>query len=469
MLCALIVILVQSASANSQPQSKPASSPVPLPDPYSWSEDQRVGLIRQATRLGAGSVAIDHYRDAVATFVAADDPKHARDLGPELSEALGSPVGTLALNRLPQLTDRASSWVRLNQPALRALRNATDCVRAWDTDRPISPEEATEGPPPNEDDRLLTLLGTAIAEASRTKSWNSAYDDVVRMFRFARHARQTQGKESSLEELAWNLGYDHFRLLLASHTPDRSAEVEARLRDAWNLPVPSPADQTFLYQMTVATLIDDDFAGAARTDGGGATFSKLMIEIPALAGHKTPPFKTADEYLQALLRSSRDATYEAHRRLVEIQTNWERKPIDEAMREYTRVHEQLREISERNPHTRLWFSARVANLLRPRVLDDIRLTQRRAIVTLLSVHRWRAEKREWPESLDVLSLGEDAIDPYSGRAFVYRRGADGNSFVLYSVGFDLRDGGGEKNCHLTSLGKDDSGDLLLWPPSDLDR
>lgn len=450
-------------------QSQPTSTQAALPDPYTWSEDQWPDLYKRVTNLGSGSVASEHYRRAVAAYVALDAPEHAADIGKDLPKRIIHPTGTIGLVVRPQSAAGLRAWLRLNADALRALREATECVRAWDASRVTASAEAAPGPPAHESDSLLTLLGAAIAEATQAKNWDAAYADVIRIFRFSRHVRQTQGKIPGLEELAWNLAYDHFRLLLTSHVPDNPAEFQSRLCEAWNLRSPSAADRTYLCQMNAAALIRDDFAWAAPNGDGGSSLAETMIEMSEMLGHKTPPFKNADEYRQALLRSSIEATCELHRKLIAIQANWERMPTAEAMQTYSRVLEELRRHAVENPYTRLWLSGQVADLLRPRVMDDIQLTQRRAIVTLLSIHRWRAEKREWPESLEVLSLGEDAIDPYSGRAFVYRRSADGKSFVLYSVGFDLRDGGGKTHCHPSALGKEDSGDLLIWPPTEPSR
>ena len=89
------------------------------------------------------------------------------------------------------------------------------------------------------------------------------------------------------------------------------------------------------------------------------------------------------------------------------------------------------------------------------------------IVTILALKRWRLEKNAYPVTLGELVgagyLKELPIDPYSDKPLIYRRTDD--DFVLYSVGPNFTDDGGEP-------GKDrlgqvrswrDNGDTLFWP------
>jgi hypothetical protein len=90
-----------------------------------------------------------------------------------------------------------------------------------------------------------------------------------------------------------------------------------------------------------------------------------------------------------------------------------------------------------------------------------------ATLAILALKRWRLEKNAYPATLDELLaagyLKELPIDPYSDKPLIYRRTDD--DFVLYSVGPNFTDDGGEP-------GKDrlgqvrswrDNGDTLFWP------
>lgn len=65
--------------------------------------------------------------------------------------------------------------------------------------------------------------------------------------------------------------------------------------------------------------------------------------------------------------------------------------------------------------------------------------------TALALERYRLARGAFPESLDALApqfIAKVPHDVIGGEALKYRREADG-SFVLYSVGWDEKDDGGE--------------------------
>src|SRR5205085_11130468 len=68
---------------------------------------------------------------------------------------------------------------------------------------------------------------------------------------------------------------------------------------------------------------------------------------------------------------------------------------------------------------------------------------RRAVGLVLALHAYRDAKGRWPAALTDLPDGlrtRLALDPFSGRRFVYRAG--GGEFKLYSVAEDGTDDGG---------------------------
>ena len=103
---------------------------------------------------------------------------------------------------------------------------------------------------------------------------------------------------------------------------------------------------------------------------------------------------------------------------------------------------------------------------------DIRFQGRalhQAALTVLALERYRQEKRAYPLTLDELKAGGylDALpaDPYSDKPLSYR--VTNGSFVLYSLGPDFRDDGGESG--RTQEGKSkpwiNKGDTIFWPVS----
>jgi len=88
----------------------------------------------------------------------------------------------------------------------------------------------------------------------------------------------------------------------------------------------------------------------------------------------------------------------------------------------------------------------------------------RALIVALACERYRLARGNWPTSLKELLpeyLQEIPIDPYTGKELIYRLLPDG--VVIYSVGHDLIDNGGEVLD--TPLGRRDRGVKLF----DLDQ
>ncbi len=87
------------------------------------------------------------------------------------------------------------------------------------------------------------------------------------------------------------------------------------------------------------------------------------------------------------------------------------------------------------------FPALIASL-------DRRTLETRGLLVWLALEKFRGIHGTYPEALDVLvpsCLNDMPRDPYSGRAFCYRRveNGDGGSFLLYSVAADGIDNGGK--------------------------
>jgi hypothetical protein len=87
-------------------------------------------------------------------------------------------------------------------------------------------------------------------------------------------------------------------------------------------------------------------------------------------------------------------------------------------------------------------------------------TDTQALITTLSILRYKAERSEYPATLETLAeagyIKEVPIDPFSGEPLVYKRTAD--NFVLYSVGENFVDDGGTHSGWGTN-----EGDYVYWP------
>jgi hypothetical protein len=93
------------------------------------------------------------------------------------------------------------------------------------------------------------------------------------------------------------------------------------------------------------------------------------------------------------------------------------------------------------------------------------LARLRCAVTGLAVERYRIQTGQWPQSLANLVpqyLPEVQFDPFDGAALRYRRLEDG--VVIYSVGWDRKDHGGQLTREITPPEGADLG-FRLWDPS----
>jgi len=84
-------------------------------------------------------------------------------------------------------------------------------------------------------------------------------------------------------------------------------------------------------------------------------------------------------------------------------------------------------------------------------------TNRAGLLTTLAVLRYEKERGKYPDSLQELVpagyLKQLPMDPYSGKALVYRKTDDG--FMLYGLGSNFKDDGGE-------VVRDDKGRVRKW-------
>jgi hypothetical protein len=92
-------------------------------------------------------------------------------------------------------------------------------------------------------------------------------------------------------------------------------------------------------------------------------------------------------------------------------------------------------------------------------------TERRMALVAIALERFRLRNGEYPAGLDSLApeyFSSVPLDPMSGRGFGYQLKTDG-SFILYSVGEDGVDNGGDPNPASTNRTSIWDGRDVLWP------
>ena len=90
----------------------------------------------------------------------------------------------------------------------------------------------------------------------------------------------------------------------------------------------------------------------------------------------------------------------------------------------------------------------------------------RATVASIALLRWRKDKGQFPQRLDELVgggyLSSLPADPYSDGPLKYRRTEGG--FILYSIGENFKDDGGDPNAPGAHMGYRTPLDIVYWPP-----
>ena len=130
-----------------------------------------------------------------------------------------------------------------------------------------------------------------------------------------------------------------------------------------------------------------------------------------------------------------------------------------SLREEGKIPEEvIKEMTKDNPLVNTLAETELRSIEYPfrcRVAAD-------ALVTTFAILRYKAEKNQFPESLDQLVssgyLKQLSMDPYSDGPLVYKR-LDGD-FMLYSLGADFDDDGG---VHSKWGGGEEGGDQVFWP------
>lgn len=90
-------------------------------------------------------------------------------------------------------------------------------------------------------------------------------------------------------------------------------------------------------------------------------------------------------------------------------------------------------------------------------------------MSVLAILRYQKEKGTYPADLEALVeqgyLSQPPMDPWSDKPLAYRKTEDG--FILYSVGFNFEDDGGEVSRdykgRVSRWGTEEAGDAVLWP------
>lgn len=155
--------------------------------------------------------------------------------------------------------------------------------------------------------------------------------------------------------------------------------------------------------------------------------------------------------------------------VLDIERFYDRIQEAAAEGEYVRAKPQIHALQEALA-TKAREGSFLAVVSADQLIDAARLQYRviasyRAACIVLQLHAFRARVGRWPRNLQDLSVARQSellTDPFSGEPFRYR--LRDQAPVLYSVGENGRDDGGEVVRRKGRATWAESGDYVFWPP-----
>ncbi len=347
---------------------------------------------------------------------------------------------------------RITQWLELNQEAMKLFKEGARrkaCffeLKSWE-DAPERFKGAVFGAPLRHISHHREIARGIAAEGHRaiaTEDYALAGRDAIILVRAGHQLMQGTGLIDYLlgASLA-DLGHDLILDLLAADTApiELIKSFQSQLKEI-DPPLPSLHTafmleriglQDFLQRIFIPT--DDD--GIYTLHNLKGTGLEHMLDIGVLGRMKIV-----------------SVGYEKHRSLADAHYDkldrWLDQPLPSALKPKSIENANEIESSE------LLLVAFVPSLARTRGLTERVEITRQATHLILELHRIRHEKGVFPKSLEGIKPA--TLDPYSGKPLRYQRTEDG--FLLYSIGADFDDDGGQRDIHWA---EDKSGDYVFWP------
>jgi len=203
--------------------------------------------------------------------------------------------------------------------------------------------------------------------------------------------------------------------------------------------------------------------------GGGhlipASWANISDDRMNLAGDDERVFLVPLFVAASMVHARRDETIEVGDRIYDEQIKLARMtPYQRHRKDVPSGNDILTSLSSRK-FSLLYFI--VPGIDRLSEIEFRGKASHQATLTILALARWRAEKGEYPASLDQLTaaglLTDLPMDPFSDKPLIYRR--TGDNFILYSLGPNFEDNGGKPATDSKGRPKKwlDNGDTVFWP------
>lgn len=353
-----------------------------------------------------------------------------------------------------------SNWLEDNQPALNALREGSRRPGFWNEYRSDQTElnkslveKAMEILP--EYRHLAFAMNWQIRDEVDDGDVEAAFSDCVVLTKFGGHL---QGHGLLIEQLV-GIAIEGlansvtFKLLDRIDVPaDVLKSTYEQLYSQFNTQKPvisMEAEKVFWYDQIQRTFTDDG-------NGHGRMLAKGI------------PYVITDDWKKNLWRFV-SFNYPDRQQVVADIDKYFQSFVDILSQTPWELHDKniYEQISNDINITPLMLTLQTPAHQRVNQLTWRLKTGREALLTVLAVMRYQKDKGRYPSGLNELLregyLKKLPMDPYSEGPLVYKKSETG--FIIYSIGMDLKDDGGEMG--LTNRGKPkmfmENGDWVFWP------
>lgn len=302
--------------------------------------------------------------------------------------------------------------------------------------------------------------------------YKEAFDDIISCYRLGQHIRK--GDKPLVEQLVGTsieaLSVQALRSILSKYQMDSSTLAKLQkdfeqIVAGENFITNLKAEKLFMYDWIQRWFTEGGFGGGhlylpefkkmaqtAQIELGinkdKSWFNVFCSNLVAAASFLFGLSPSKDETLK-----SANEYYDFFERELALKT-----PV-QIRAEKAKIDEKIKQITHNN---------QFLNILSPAIENVLKISSRlktdvEATLTIIAILRYKQDKGQCPQSLDeLLKAGyvkEIPIDSFSDKPLIYRKTEDG--FILYSVGHNFTDDGGDRKGKITNW--TDEGDAVLWP------
>jgi hypothetical protein len=305
---------------------------------------------------------------------------------------------------------------------------------------------------------------------ARENRLEEAFDDIKSCYRLGRHLK---GDTSLIEQLVGiaiqGLALQELRSILSQNCPDSAllAKLEQNFEQ-----MTTNGDFTISLKAEKLCMYDEiQRCFTADRIGGGHLYFPRIREISKLAGESFLS-KNRDDTFGKIFRGWLNVIFthpnkqKTLKSINELYDDYEKEASKTPVQRHAEKTQREKEFNKLVSNN-LFIGTLCPGLekvveINHRLPTDVRATQ-----IIIAVLRYRQNKGRLPENLEQLVttgyLEKLPIDPFGDKPFVYKR--TGDNFLLYSIGSNFTDDGGEVARDDKSKAKKyaDQGDWVFWP------